>query len=437
MDSLAISLPSADESTESSLTSKSTKEDNTPKDAMKASHCVFVGGLSSFASDESLTNSLTALFQKFGTVAGVRVLKDWNLRTYGFVQFTNENEYNNALIGAQGMMIEGYPIRVEPGRINRSLFLRSLKPISPAKLKKELQLYGQLEQFELTDSEGQFLSPDKQSIDQVGNYFVCRYSVRLDAVKAYMSLSENPKYEVQWVQNVYESSLSLVSPDSQVYDKFTIFIGHLPESVAEASLWERFSKYGEVDAIKVCRRATFAFAFVKYTKLESSIEAIENENHSIFLGRALLVGFRKFPHALKSSIQYSFKHKLELAPVPRAFKALENRAPSLAQSGSNWNNSSAQQADHYSYKYLAPHNYGPSARFAPHNYSESRRYGLVTRDEMERRKNAPYSYYHAEANYPAVQGYHNNDENEGSGYYYYVVDESKSQKSSRYPRALE
>jgi hypothetical protein len=49
--------------------------------------CLFVASLNAQRSDEQLTESVTRHFIKWGSLMGVKVMKDWMNRPYAFVQF--------------------------------------------------------------------------------------------------------------------------------------------------------------------------------------------------------------------------------------------------------------------------------------------------------------------------------------------------------------
>lgn len=76
---------------------------------------LFVGNVSRTATEEQLK----ALFERFGRVASARIIKDrftGEARGFAFVEMPSDEEGQAAIAGANGVELEGRPLRVNEAR---------------------------------------------------------------------------------------------------------------------------------------------------------------------------------------------------------------------------------------------------------------------------------------------------------------------------------
>ncbi|EPX70669.1 RNA-binding protein M [Schizosaccharomyces octosporus yFS286] len=156
--------------------------------------CLFVGSLNSSLSESQLTVSVKTFFQKYGPLLHVKVLKDWLQRSYSFVQFANANDASTALKDAQNALLDDRRIRIEPAKVNRTIYLAN--PSNPFNFSSSdvqhlLQPYGLIEeQVKTKDSSG----------------YLVRFVYRDDAISAFLNLRNSP-YKVLWAENVSTKSV--------------------------------------------------------------------------------------------------------------------------------------------------------------------------------------------------------------------------------------
>lgn len=76
---------------------------------------IFVGNVSRTATEDQLK----ALFERFGRVASARIIKDrftGEARGFAFVEMPSDEEGQAAIVGANGVELEGRPLRVNEAR---------------------------------------------------------------------------------------------------------------------------------------------------------------------------------------------------------------------------------------------------------------------------------------------------------------------------------
>ncbi len=76
---------------------------------------LFVGNVSRTATEEQLK----ALFERFGRVSSARIIKDrftGEARGFAFVEMPSDEEGQAAIAGANGVELEGRPLRVNEAR---------------------------------------------------------------------------------------------------------------------------------------------------------------------------------------------------------------------------------------------------------------------------------------------------------------------------------
>ncbi|KAL1922791.1 uncharacterized protein VTP21DRAFT_9167 [Calcarisporiella thermophila] len=271
--------------------------------------CLFVARypcLSSVKSDDQLQKSVWDHFSAWGKLLNVKVIKDSLNRPYSFVQFLNVDDAKRALVEAQNSVIDGRHIRVEPARVNRTLFISRLpKTIDEYKLKEVLSKYGPLEDIRVL--------PNYMTGHSKGCGYV-KFLYREDAIKAYMTLSSTTQYGwvVEWSTN-NDTGRSPIDPDL-VVDRRSIFVGQLnPREVTAEKLQERFGVYGEITRLELVNKDPLgrpAFAFISYPSEEAALAAIQHENHVCFLGYPIRVQFKE------EHLQMSSQSFYTRPPVP-------------------------------------------------------------------------------------------------------------------------
>lgn len=76
---------------------------------------IFVGNLSYGSTEESVR----ALFEMYGEVASVKIIKSWETgrsRGFGFVEMPNPDEARSAIEAADGAELDGRPLKVNEAR---------------------------------------------------------------------------------------------------------------------------------------------------------------------------------------------------------------------------------------------------------------------------------------------------------------------------------
>ncbi|KFH73828.1 hypothetical protein MVEG_01042 [Podila verticillata NRRL 6337] len=271
--------------------------------------CLFVASLCSTRTEAELVDSVTKHFSKWGPLIHVKVLKDWAGRPYSFVQFEHVPHAQRAMAEAQNSVVDGRHIRIEQARVNRTLFiLRISRSTTEEEISDVLKEYGRLEDVSIFYDPG----PPRSR-----RYAFARFAYREDAIRAYMCLRGTSKWVIEWAPNLPNSH------HLDHVDKESIFVGQLdPDTVTEETLYERFSKYGEIMNLNLVKRKKpavtqfSAFAFIEYDNEQSSTNAIANENCSPFLGSIIRVQYREIPELRVQHQQSAHMAARSLAIAP-------------------------------------------------------------------------------------------------------------------------
>ncbi|KAF9365002.1 hypothetical protein BGX34_011761 [Mortierella sp. NVP85] len=245
--------------------------------------CLFVASLAASRTDTQLMESVTEHFKKWGRLLNVKVLKDWMQRPYSFVQFERIEDAQRAMAEAQNTVIDGRHIRIEPARVNRTLFiLRFGRNTTEQDITQVLEQYGPIEDVSIFHD----LGPARSK-----RYAFAKFSYRDDAIRAYMALRGSSKWTVEWAPNL--------SSQSQI-EKESVFVGQLnPDLATEAALRDRFQGYGNIQHVHLVKRHNpvtnrpTAFAFVEFDNEHSARRAIEHANNTSFLGSTIRVQHRE------------------------------------------------------------------------------------------------------------------------------------------------
>lgn len=313
------SKPKPSSTTGSPPTSTTEKENKDPQSSEepergRPSACVFVASLCSTTADDDLCVSVTNLFEKWGRITRVKVLRDTRNRPYAFVQYTNDEDAAAAIKEAQGASLDSRKIRCEPAKVNRTLFLLLPRPIASDDITKLLGEFGPIERLV---SSMYFNSPEK-SLPPFSKGWFCQFVYRDDAITAFASLSQSDKFSIEWAQNI--DTLKATQGSDSVkpkFDRCAIFIGQLSSDTTEEELRERFEPHGEIESLTIINNRDFnTFAFLRYTSERSAAKAVEAENHSLFKRRTMHVQFREFGSTKK--FNYS-PTGVALAPPPIRF----------------------------------------------------------------------------------------------------------------------
>lgn len=290
------------------------KENNDPTNATQTergrpSSCVFVASLCSSVVDDELCLSVTNLFEKWGKITRVKVLRDTKNRPYAFVQYTSDSEAARAIEKAQGCTLYERKIRCEPAKVNRTLYLEQTKAVSENDVRIMLSAFGPIEHL---------VSEPRSGRAEMSNGWFCQFAYRDDAITAFASLANNDKYFLEWAQNVDTIRFEKSCDKSPKFDHCCIFIGQLSLDTTEAELRERFAPHGEIESLSIINtRERSAFAFLRYTSERSAARAVEAENHSLFKRKTMHVQFKEYTGQRKS-FAYS-PTGIALAPPPIRF----------------------------------------------------------------------------------------------------------------------
>ncbi|CAN6609400.1 hypothetical protein TRVA0_004S01134 [Trichomonascus vanleenenianus] len=260
----------------------------------RPSSCVFVASLSAAHSDDHLCLSVKNHFEKWGEITLVKVLRDQVNRPYAFVQYTSDQDAAAALAGAQHNTLDGRTIRVEPAKVNRTLYITPLKEsLADEEVVSDfLSQFGEVEEL--------VYSPVPLGAVRRNKNWFAKFAYRDDAIRAYASLRLDSSWSAEWTQN-------LESPtEHNVIDKLSIFVGQLDSRVTREMLVERFGRHGEVvDCNLIIRHndpkygdlvRNTSFAFIKFSCEQAAAEAVEQENHTIFMDKTIHVQYRELYH---------------------------------------------------------------------------------------------------------------------------------------------
>lgn len=288
----------------------------------KPSSCVFVASLNREKTDDQLYESVLGSFQKFGSITTVKVSRDYSGRPYAFVQYNNDTDCAKAISQGNSLELDGREIRCEAAKVNRTLFVTTSKPVSEIEVSKQLSRFGDIEQRVSTNDKGKITN----SNDKASKYWLCQFSFRQDAIKAFSALAGSQKVQVEWAQNIEKKDVVKLIDNSPTFDKYSIYVSHLSDLVTESSLRKRFGQYGHIESINFFKRNS-NYAFIEYSDDSGAASAIEHENHTMFDGKTISIKYREyFPSRPRVVLNELGIH---LAPPPINIK----RAPEDGRDG--------------------------------------------------------------------------------------------------------
>ncbi|KAJ9066144.1 hypothetical protein DSO57_1012543 [Entomophthora muscae] len=242
--------------------------------------CLFVASLVSSRTEKQLQESVTDHFERWGALDNVKVLKDSMNRPYSFVQFRDVESAERALREAHNTLVDGRHIRVEKARVNRKLYITRISTgLKEEELQEALWIHGPLDSFRMMRNAA--------TGDAKGSCFV-QYRFREDAIKAFMSIKNLGRWEVEWASTQEKIPRS--------YDFNSIFVGQLsPSQITRDSLDARFKTYGVIDSLSLINKPTAdnAFAFIKYSSQDACVRAIEGEDGIFWHDRPMRVQFKE------------------------------------------------------------------------------------------------------------------------------------------------
>lgn len=249
--------------------------------------CLFVASLANSTTEESLR----LLFAPYGTLLKIKLLRDRSARPYAFVQYSDVEEANAALLNTNGKTLDGRRLRVEKAKVNRTLFIAKLSQISSAQLREIVEKYGPVDNVTIIKNH--------QTNKSKGCGFV-KYRFREDAMEAFAGLkTAQKKWVIEWATSAND-------PDALGVDKLNIFVGGLhPVHVTKENLQERFEDYGNLESVTFVNRtgqldapedttepgSRSAYAFLRYSDADSAARAIEQENGAEWFERRIRVQY--------------------------------------------------------------------------------------------------------------------------------------------------
>eukprot|EP01117_Protostelium_nocturnum_P013611 TRINITY_DN5098_c0_g1_i1.p1 TRINITY_DN5098_c0_g1~~TRINITY_DN5098_c0_g1_i1.p1 ORF type:complete len:448 (-),score=145.12 TRINITY_DN5098_c0_g1_i1:1293-2636(-) len=240
--------------------------------------CLFVASLPTEVSEESL--------KEFFTVEGkepikIKLMKDRTdrLKNYAFVQYSEVELANQAILMAVSNTFEGKKVRVERAKVNRTLFIAKMeKSISSTQLRTIVEAYGPVDNVTIIKNH--------QTNKSKGCGFV-KFLHREHATNAYNGLKSTQK---RWI---IEWATSNNDPETLGIDRNNIFVGGLnPINITKEEVEKRFGAHGKIESISLVNKELepftdeesgevvprSAFAFIRYADPSSSALAIEQEN---------------------------------------------------------------------------------------------------------------------------------------------------------------
>lgn len=281
----------------------------------KPSACVFVASLCSTTDDDALCISVTDHFKKWGKLSTVKVLRDTSNRPYAFVQYTNDQDCQKAIRFGHDSLLGGRRLRCEAAKVNRTLFITSLRPLSESELRQALDEFGELDSVRASDTNG-LLKNESYHEFKFKNWFV-KFTYRDDAIRAFANFTETNLLSVEWAKNIDDRpqrSMKLIT-GSYGFDKFSIFIGQLNPTITDDELLSHFKLHGDIREYSIIRRQNSTFAFITFEKESSAAGAVERENHAMLKNKTIHVQYREVhpaPKKQENSSNVGFTH----APPP-------------------------------------------------------------------------------------------------------------------------
>lgn len=308
----------------------------------KPSACVFVASLCASKNDDDLCISVTNHFKQFGQLSSVKVLRDTSNRPYAFVQYTNENDSNNAIDKGHNSILDDRILRCEPAKVNRTLFINFKQMFSQQDLIQLLKKFGEIEQTYMSTVSGKLLNDNGLS-----KYWFIKFVYRDDAIRCFANLTVSSNYSVEWAKNIesnnektYNSYKQENFESSARFDKFSIFVGQLNPDITESELSERFERHGKIELISLIKRATNTFAFIKYASEVGAARAVEVENHALFMNKTIHVQYREYHDYRKKLNKINDDNQnrnIMLAPPPINVIKKSNRRLEYIPSNDNFN----------------------------------------------------------------------------------------------------
>lgn len=274
----------------------------------KPSACVFVASLRASKTDDELCRSVTKLFNNFGELVSVKVLRDPSNRPYAFAQYSNDDDCKRAIELGHGTELEGRKLRCEAAKVNRTLFVSVAPPMRLQYLKTSVAKFGEIELLFGSTLEGDVIHVPQNGTSL--SWFV-KFSYRDDAIRAFASLSDNLQFHVEWAQNIDD-----INSFSSNIDRTSIYIGLLGPAITERDITNHFSIHGEIEEVSVINRLSSSFAFVTYTTEEAAASAVERDNHSMFMDKTIHVQYKELARKNSTKVILSPRSPVALAPPP-------------------------------------------------------------------------------------------------------------------------
>lgn len=275
----------------------------------KPSACVFVASLPAQMSDDELCRLVAQNFKKFGEISSVKVLRDPENRPYAFVQYTNDTDCQNAIIEGHNFELGGRRLRCEAAKVNRTLFFSFLVAKTKENVIELVSTFGGTD-LVLPGSESGRLVHANLSLLLSRNWFV-KFSYRDEAIQAFATLSESQEFQVEWAQNVDD-----ISPPQSMFDRNSVYVGHLSPNVTADKLKNHFKAHGSIENISIIRRRDATFAFITFEDEFAAASAIARDNHSLFMNMTIHVKYKMASGKKPMRMLLSPRVPVALAPPP-------------------------------------------------------------------------------------------------------------------------
>ena len=186
----------------------------------KPGACIFAGNLNSSKSDTELHNSVQNHFATWGPIASVKIQRDSKGRPTSFIQYIHIADAKKALAESfHSIKLDGRLIRVEPAKVNRTLFISGFKPsLKYHELIKKLEIHGPVEDLVLlhrnrTTNSSATSATSCTDNTKHGAAFVKFFS-REDAIKAFLFFRQarrHSSWSVEWSFKIQHDPYSSIS----------------------------------------------------------------------------------------------------------------------------------------------------------------------------------------------------------------------------------
>jgi hypothetical protein len=258
--------------------------------------CVFAANLADERSIADHQRDLHQLLDIFGK-CHITVKHDQKAHPFAIVQFEEVAHAKNALINGKGMMCSGRHLRLEQGRVERTIVVGRVDPqqgLSMAEAREMLVLFGEIEEI---------YHSNKLADPPLAFPFgvVIKYKMWQDCQDALKGFTELfPGFRIQMLTGINNptnknkrgkittSYGAIITPGAAranpEADNYSIYVGNLPDDTTREELLDIFGRFGRVKGANVVNKSYTGmnnnFSFVEFASTAAA-EAALNDGISL------------------------------------------------------------------------------------------------------------------------------------------------------------